>query len=164
MALVEFGSMLIEDQKGNQLLELIALTEPQLSEVAPLTHALVVARRRPNLNLLVFNRYRQYWELAGGLIDPGETPRECAARELQEESGLACEPTSLRLVGAAKFLLQPSRFHPEAHVEYGAVYAADIDQPLTFIPNEEIAKVCWWNGNEPIGAISVIDQKLIELV
>ena len=52
--------MLIEDQKGNQLLELIALTEAQLSKVAPLTHALVVVRRNGHQNLLVFNRQRQY--------------------------------------------------------------------------------------------------------
>jgi 8-oxo-dGTP diphosphatase len=64
--------MLIEDQKGNQLLELIPLNEADLFGVAPLTHALVVARRDGNKNLLVFNRYRQYWELAGGLIDAGE--------------------------------------------------------------------------------------------
>jgi 8-oxo-dGTP diphosphatase len=156
--------MLIEDQKGNQLVELIVLTEAQLSEVAPLTHALVVARRAGALNLLVFNRQRQYWELAGGLIDPGETPRDCAVRELREESGLVCDPASLRLVGAAKFLLQPSTFHREIHVEYGAVYATDIDQQLTFVANDEIANVCWWDGSEAIGLVSVIDQKLIELV
>jgi 8-oxo-dGTP diphosphatase len=156
--------MLIEDLKGNQLLELIALTEAELANVAPLTHALVVARRGGNLNLLVFNRHRQYWELAGGLIDAGETPRECAVRELREESGLACDPASLRLVGVAKFLLQPSRFNSEIHVEYGALYMANVDQPLAFIANDEIANVCWWDGTEAIGLISVIDQKLMELV
>ena len=94
--------MLIEDQKGNQLLQLIALSETDLSTVVPLTHALVVARHAGK-NLLVFNRYRQYWELAGGLIDAGETPRDCAARELQEESGFISEygalyvsPSSIR--------------------------------------------------------------------
>jgi len=51
--------MLIEDHQGNQLLELIALSEAELSEVAPLTHAVVVARRDGNKNLLVFNRDRQ---------------------------------------------------------------------------------------------------------
>lgn len=156
--------MLIEDKKGNQLLELIALNEAELSKIAPLTHALVVARRNGSENLLVFNRRRQYWELAGGMIDAGETPRDCAVRELQEESGLACDPASLRLVGVAKFLLQPSRFHSEVHVEYGALYVTHVDQPLAFVANDEIAKACWWDGTEAIGAISVIDQRLIELV
>lgn len=156
--------MLIEDQKGNQLLELNAPSEAELSKVTPLTHALVVARGDGGKTLLVFNRRRQYWELAGGMIDPGETPRECAARELREESGLVCEPASLRFVGVAKFLLQPSRFHREIHVEYGALYTTDIHQRLAFVANDEIAKACWWDGCEAIGAISVIDQKLIELI
>jgi hypothetical protein len=40
----------------------------------------------------------------------------------------------------------------------------NIDQPLAFIANAEIAKACWWDGSEAIGTISVVDQKLIELV
>jgi 8-oxo-dGTP diphosphatase len=157
--------MLTEDKKGNQLLELIALSERDLVTVVPLTHALVVARHAANgSHLLVYNRYRQYWELAGGLIDRDETPRACAARELREESGLDCDPDALRFVGAMKFLLQPSRFHPEAHIEYGALYVAEVHEASPFVPNEEISKTCWWDGIAPIGEISVIDQKLIELV
>ena len=156
--------MLIEDKQGNQLLELIPLGEAELSSLAPLTHALVVARRVDDKHLLVFNRFRQYWELAGGLIDAGETPRACASRELHEESGLVCEPGALRFVGAMKFLLQPSKFHAEIHIEYGALYVTVIDQLSPFVPNEEISQLCWWDGDEAIGEISVIDRKLIELV
>src|SRR3954469_16320862 len=117
--------MLIEDKKGNRLLELISLRETDLSKVVPLTHALVVARHGANKNLLVFNRYRQCWELAGGMIDADETPRACAIRELRKESGLACDPDALRFVGAMKLLLQPSRFHAELHIEYGALYVTE---------------------------------------
>jgi len=155
--------MLIEDKQGNQLLELMALGEDELSGVMPLTHALVVARRGGD-NLLVFNRYRQYWELAGGLIDAGEEPRACAVRELREESGLVCDPSALQFVGAMKFLLQPSRFNSAIHLEYGALYLAEVPEQLArFVPNEEISKVCWWDGSQPIGEISVIDRHLVEL-
>jgi 8-oxo-dGTP diphosphatase len=155
--------MLIEDKQGNQLLELAELSETDLAVVPDLTHALVVARHAGN-NLFVFNRYRQYWELAGGLIDAGETPRACAARELREESGILCQPEALRFVGAMKFLLQPSRFHSEIRIEHGALYAVDVQRTASFVPNEEISKICWWDGREPIGEISVIDRKLAELV
>lgn len=37
----------------------------------------------------------RFWQTPGGGIDEGESPREAAARELYEETGLAVEPESL---------------------------------------------------------------------
>ncbi|MGW7693821.1 NUDIX domain-containing protein [Streptomyces asiaticus] len=36
---------------------------------------------------MVFDRFRQSWELPGGRIEAGESPRQAAARELLEETG-----------------------------------------------------------------------------
>jgi len=154
--------MLMQDAHGNQLLALHRIEEAELSSLAPLTHALVVARRRGR-HLLVFNTRRQCWELAGGMIDPGETARECALRELEEESGLVCASLDLRWVGAMKLLLVPTQFQPSVRMEYGALYAVEIDNVAQFVPNEEISRVCWWDGVESIGEIAGIDQKLLEL-
>ena len=38
---------------------------------------MVIAHSRDGV-VLVFNRYRHVWELPGGLIDAGESPREAA--------------------------------------------------------------------------------------
>ena len=47
--------------------------------------------------LVVKAHYKPYWSLPGGWIDADETPRVAAARELNEEIGIAVQPTELEL-------------------------------------------------------------------
>ena len=47
----------------------------------------VLIAKTPDGVVLVFNRWRHVWELPGGLIDAGESARDCAAREFREEAG-----------------------------------------------------------------------------
>jgi 8-oxo-dGTP pyrophosphatase MutT (NUDIX family) len=54
------------------------------------------------------------WSLVGGGIEPGETPKEGARRELFEETGLRA-PRSLMLWWQG---LRPSVSHPDAFVEW----------------------------------------------
>ncbi len=107
------------DEAGNELTAFHRVAEQAVFSDAPTPLALVAAwHRLAHLDrlLLVFNRYRQCWELPGGLIDPGETPRQAAVRELREESGLRAE--DLTFAGYARFVLGAER-----RVEYAAVYA-----------------------------------------
>ncbi|MBG0829923.1 NUDIX hydrolase [Planomonospora sp. ID67723] len=48
--------------------------------------------------LLVKPNYRPYWMIPGGVIEPGELPQECAAREIGEELGLAVRAGDLLVV------------------------------------------------------------------
>jgi 8-oxo-dGTP diphosphatase len=48
--------------------------------------------------LLVKPNYRPYWAVPGGILDDGESPHECARREIAEELGLTITPHELLTV------------------------------------------------------------------
>lgn len=130
------------DGSGNALTGFLPRSEEAADPPSPLPLSLVVLRCGGSL-LLVHNRGRAEWELPGGLIDPGETPREAAVRELREESGE--EADDLSFAGYARF-----RLGPERRLEYGAVFTGRVSRPgNAFVPGEEIGACLWWDETTP---------------
>ncbi|SEG70951.1 NUDIX domain-containing protein [Thermomonospora echinospora] len=131
------------DGKGNALTAFLPVMRvPGVPDDAPMPAALAVVWCGRHL-LLVFDRFRRQWELPGGRIDPGETPRQAAVRELHEESGLHLP--ALTLAGYARFRLTgPPRD------EYAAIYTAHVaTRHDDFTPNQEISAVHWWDTDAP---------------
>lgn len=48
--------------------------------------------------LIVKASYKPYWTFPGGIIDPGETPKQAAVREVHEEVGIAVDEATLEFV------------------------------------------------------------------
>lgn len=133
---------------------------------APLIYGEVVLWRGGRL-LLVHVRARDCWELPGGGIDPGETPREAAARELREEAGQVIAPADLRFVGFVRTLL------PNRSICYGAVYVVELAETAEvqpFEPTPEIGGIHWWDPADPAdppppgGRLQTVDSYLVELI
>jgi 8-oxo-dGTP diphosphatase len=135
---------LAQDGRGNALTAFLpAARLPGAPDDAPMPAALAAVWCGRHL-LLVFDRFRRQWELPGGRIDPGETPRQAAVRELHEESGLHLP--ALVLAGYARFrLIGPPRD------EYAAVYTGHAAaRHHDFAPNREIGAICWWDATTPL--------------
>jgi 8-oxo-dGTP diphosphatase len=115
------------------------VSESGYAAVAQPTFSVTLARSEKG-EVLVFNRYRQVWELPGGLIDAGESPRDCAVRELFEESG--CRARNVEWLGLVE--VEDGRTH------FGAVFACDVDAVPESFSNEEIgALVACERGSRP---------------
>lgn len=150
------------DRIGNELLVFQPGQEADLEQLdarIPLPLSLVVARHQGD-TLLVFNKWRQEWELPGGMIDPGETPHAAAVREFVEETG---QPSPrAQYVGVVTF-----RLMPDQRVEYAAVYAAALSVRSAFVPNDEVDAIRWWDGTD-LADVSLLDaaiaRRAIELL
>lgn len=83
------------------------------------------------------------WATPGGHVDAGETAREAAVRELEEEAGLSADPDALRLVteGSLDF------GWPDTYVSFN--YALDYaDATGTVRAASDAADARWWTRDE----------------
>ncbi|MER8220822.1 NUDIX hydrolase [Streptomyces sp. NPDC094143] len=142
---------LAADGRGNCLISFARGGEAAPPQDAPLPAALVALWRAGRV-LMVFDRYRQSWELPGGKIEEGETPRQAAARELLEETGQQSDER-LRFIGYARFVLAPDR-----RAEYLALYAGSCAESRAFEP---ISAIHWWDLLERLpGYVQPLDAYL----
>ncbi|MFF8993683.1 NUDIX hydrolase [Streptomyces sp. NPDC014983] len=148
---------LAADHRGDLLVSFTFGTEDVLPGGAPTPMALTALWHRGAV-VMVYDRFRRQWELPGGLLEPGESPRQAAVRELAEEGGqIPGEP--LRFVGYAGFLLGPAQ-----RAEHGALFTARAPRRRSVEATDEIAAVRWWEPTTTLpGRVSAIDTYLARL-
>jgi ADP-ribose pyrophosphatase len=71
------------------------------------------------------------WELAAGLIEPGETPRQSGARELEEELGFSVPENALVMLGS--FTYPAPGFIAEQH----HYFHVEVDPSARLRPSED---------------------------
>jgi 8-oxo-dGTP diphosphatase len=114
--------------------------------------------------LLVHHRQRQTWELPGGHIEGSESARDCAVRELFEETGQRVE--HLEFMAVLKYHAPPDSRHYwgiQHGIYYGTLFSGELPSPTPFIENDEIERITFWDGKTDIGRIDGIDRTVIGL-
>lgn len=90
------------------------------------------------------------WNGLGGKFEAGETPEECAIREIKEESGLLMK--NPRLHGFITFPMFDGKKDWYVFLFTASEFEGElIDSPegkLEWIPNEELLKLSLWEGDE----------------
>ncbi|GAA1903663.1 hypothetical protein GCM10009716_12050 [Streptomyces sodiiphilus] len=145
---------------GMELLAFERRPEEDRPGTEPPAYALAALWRRERL-LLVRVRSRGCWELPGGGIEPGESPRQAAVREVREETGQIIAAEQLVFAGF------PYTRLPDRRVRYGALYHARLTGRLrTFEPNAEIGALHWYDmvTAPPGGELQTVDVHLAGLV
>ena len=158
--------MIIADEKGNELLDVIDVSEMDADkEYEPINHCLAVVKIGDEY-LMGWNKWRKDWEIFGGCREENETLRECITRECQEELGL--ENVDLRFLGLMYYKIAPGYFNPEWHNEYGGLYG--ITLPKEYLQTieeyrtdkEEVEKLAFYSEIKDNEKMAVIDEKLLE--
>ena len=126
------------------------VSEADRTAVGEPVFAVVIARSAGGV-VLVFNRYRKVWELPGGYIDAGETPREAAHRELYEEAG--CIARDLHWLGVVEV--------NDGSAHFGAVYRGVVDAVPAEVRNEEIGGVGFWREGDSPQPLGATDEALL---
>lgn len=107
--------------------------------------------------LMCFNTWRAQWEIPAGGREEHETSKECAIRELHEETGQ--KVTEMTFKGLMKV-----RNVKNETIKYNPVYYAEIDQLQPFLENAETSEIILWDVKEDIGDVDEVDVKLFGFI
>lgn len=127
---------------GRHTLEVVAShLEPPASSGA----AVVLVHDGQGHLVLVRSHSRPGWAPPGGKREAGERVRDCAVREVAEETGLRLDPDQLEPVGYERVVVRPGEeIQPwEAGDNHIAVYAAQVARSPVRPLAEDVAEAGW---------------------
>lgn len=141
---------------GIEFLEFINVTEEEIFNYPPVAGSFTVIKCEGKY-LMCYNVWREQWELPAGSREDGETPKECAIRELYEETG--------QMVSDLKFIgLLKSKKIINRKIKYNPVYLGEMEELQPFKENKETSKIMLWDLKEEIGLIDSVDIRILDFI
>ncbi|QTD41939.1 NUDIX domain-containing protein [Sporosarcina sp. Te-1] len=141
---------------GVEWMEFISLKEEDMQQYHPIAGSYGVVRCSGKY-LMCFNTWREQWEIPAGGRDEHETSRECAMRELYEETGQRVSEMTFKGLMKVRNLINGT-------VKYNPVYFTAIEQLQPFLENAETSEIILWDLKEDIGYVDEVDLKLFDFV
>lgn len=141
---------------GFEFLDFLVVKEVEMFEYHRLAGSYAVIKSECKY-LLCYNTLREQWELPAGHREEDETPRECAIRELYEETGQRI--SNLEFKGLLK-----SKNLTNGEIKYNPVYFGTLLELQPFMENSETSEIQLWDLKKNIGYIDAVDLKLFDYV
>ena len=150
------GTLINTKNNGFEFLEFIHVKEEELYRYQPLAGSYAVIKCNGKY-LLCYNTYRNQWEIPAGKREPKETPKECAIRELYEETGQKIKDIEFKGLIKVKKLSDNT-------IKYNPIYGTNTEYLLPFQSNAETSEIILWDLKEEIGIIDAVDLKVFHFV
>lgn len=112
--------------------------------------------------LMVETRYKEEWELPGGIVEPGESPRLGAEREVLEEIGL-----TVQFANAAIIDWMPPYLGWSDAIEFifdGGVLAAEVAERIVSTDPRELVAVHWVSPDDLDDRVTELSARRIRLL
>lgn len=145
--------MITRQNNGFEFVKFLSIRETEINQYNPLAGSFAIVECEGNY-LLCYNRSRQQWELPAGKREDGETPMECAKRELYEETG--------QLVIDMEFKgLAMVRNKSNSLIKYNPIYFTSIKSLQPFRENSETTDIRLWDLKDDLH-IDEVDLMIME--
>ncbi|MBD7984294.1 NUDIX hydrolase [Sporosarcina sp. Sa2YVA2] len=141
---------------GYAFLDFIEVNEMEIDKFQPLGGSFAVITSNGKY-LLCYNTLRDQWELPAGHREVDETPKECALRELFEETGQRV--SYIEFIG----LIKKKNISNDS-IKYNPVFTATLETLRPFQENSETSAIQLWDLKESIGYVDEVDRKVLDYV
>ncbi len=148
--------MNLTKNNGREFVDFISMSEEDIFDYLPLAGSFAVIKCKGKY-LMCYNIWREQWELPAGRRERDETPKECAIRELFEETGQTVRELEFKgLLKSQKII--------NGEISYNPVYFTEMEQLQPFIENEETSDIRLWDLKEELGYIDSVDIKIFDYI
>ncbi len=149
--------MLAKNKSGWTLLEYLNIKEEEIGNYENVTGAFAIVTVDGKY-IIGYNKWRQQWEFCGGGIEPGETAREAAIRELFEETHQRATELTFRGIFRMR--------RPGGEFCYQAVFTGVVERlaPFVMMDEDEMSDIMLWDLRQDIGYVDECDLKIVEMV